>query len=105
MAEEVRKDKVSEPCCLGPGGPGGNTVTGRDGKRGVSIMRFSSRFSRLFLIYGNIVSSGLVVVSGKVDGSGQVKVSLSRGEQHASGTWTGKSSSTAGKPPAIRPGR
>ena len=60
---------------------------------------------------GNIVndmreSSGVVAVSGKVDDSGQVRVSLRRGEQQASGrgklsgssgsgTWTGKSS-TAG---------
>jgi hypothetical protein len=51
-------------------------------------------------------SSGLIAISGKVDGRGQVKVNLRRGEQHAdangklsedggTGTWTGKSSSAA----------
>jgi hypothetical protein len=51
-------------------------------------------------------SSGLIAISGKVDGQGQVKVNLSRGEQQANangklsqnggaGTWTGKSSSVA----------
>ena len=60
---------------------------------------------------GNIIadareSSGVVAISGKVDGSGQVKVNLSRGEQQANatgklsanggaGTWSGKSSSSA----------
>jgi hypothetical protein len=51
-------------------------------------------------------SSGLIAISGKVDGQGHVKVNLSRGEQQANasgklspsggiGTWTGKSSSVA----------
>lgn len=51
-------------------------------------------------------STGLVAVSGKVDGGGNVKVNVSRGEQHANasgklspaggtGTWSGKSSSTS----------
>src|SRR3954447_12199543 len=50
-------------------------------------------------------STGLIAISGKVDGKGQVKVSLRRGEQEASasgrlsqnggaGVWTGKSPST-----------
>ena len=59
---------------------------------------------------GNIVadtreSSGVVAISGKVDGTGQVRVNLNRGEQRASatgklsanggaGTWSGKSSSS-----------
>ena len=49
-------------------------------------------------------SSGVVAISGKVDGRGQVRVNLSRGEQSANGsgmlttiggtgTWSGKSSS------------
>jgi hypothetical protein len=51
-------------------------------------------------------STGVVAISGKVDGGGNVKVSVSRGEQQANasgklspnggvGTWAGKSSSTA----------
>ena len=51
-------------------------------------------------------SAGVVAISGKVDGGGNVKVSVSRGEQQANasgklspnggvGTWAGKSSSTA----------
>ena len=60
---------------------------------------------------GNIVadareSSGVVAISGKIDGAGQVRVNLNRGEQRASaigklsanggaGTWSGKSSSSA----------
>jgi hypothetical protein len=50
-------------------------------------------------------SAGVVTISGKVDGTGNVKVSVSRGEQQANasgklspnggvGTWAGKSSST-----------
>jgi hypothetical protein len=50
-------------------------------------------------------SAGVVAISGKVDGGGNVKVSVSRGEQQANasgklspsggvGTWAGKSSST-----------
>jgi len=49
-------------------------------------------------------SSGVVAISGKVDGRGQVRVNLSRGEQSANGsgmlttiggtgTWSGKTSS------------
>jgi hypothetical protein len=51
-------------------------------------------------------SSGLIGISGRVDGQGQVRVTLSRGEQQASasgrlsptagsGTWTGRSASAA----------
>jgi hypothetical protein len=51
-------------------------------------------------------SSGVVAISGKVDGRGQVRVNLSRGDQSANGsgtlttaggagTWSGKSSSVA----------
>lgn len=59
---------------------------------------------------GNVVSdaresSGIVAISGKVDEGGNVKVSVTRGEQHANasgklspsggvGTWAGKSSTT-----------
>jgi hypothetical protein len=50
-------------------------------------------------------SAGVVAISGKVDGGGNVKVSVSRGEQQANasgklspdggvGTWAGKSSSS-----------
>ncbi len=50
-------------------------------------------------------SSGLIAISGKVDGKGAVKVNLRRGEQQAdasgrlsenggTGTWAGKSSSS-----------
>ena len=60
---------------------------------------------------GNVISderesSGVVTISGKVEGDGRVKVNLSRGEQQANasgklspsggvGTWAGKSSSAA----------
>jgi hypothetical protein len=51
-------------------------------------------------------SSGVVAISGKVDGQGQVKVNLSRGQTQANasgklsqeggaGTWAGKSSTVA----------
>ena len=51
-------------------------------------------------------STGVVAISGKVEGDGRVKVNLSRGEQQANatgqlspsggvGTWAGKSSSAA----------
>jgi hypothetical protein len=87
-----------------------------DGPWAVTIMTHSGTCDAAYryavsVSDGNIIadareSSGVVAISGKIDGSGQVKVSLGRGEQHASatgklsanggtGTWSGKSSSSA----------